>query len=189
MNKIKKYLNFEINSSIIMLVIGLGLLLFPEFFTATVCYILGALAIAFSISSVIKYVVSPITFFPLGYAIILFVIGIVLIVRHDSVISILPFVSGVFLLVNSIKEIMRALDYKKNYGQGWVSLLIPSLIMLVLGVILMAFPFGSVMLMLRIVGAALVYSAIENIFHINYIKRRIDKSEPIEGSFSDSNQE
>ena len=32
-------------------------------------------------------------------------------------------------------------------------------------------------------------TAIENIFHINYIKRRIDKSEPIEGSFSDSNQE
>lgn len=182
---IKKYLKAQSVSAIVMLVIGLGLLIFPGFFAQTVCYILGALAIAFAVSSIISYIRSPIVFFPMGYGIALFIIGIVLISYHKQVISILPLGVGIYLVINGISELLRALEYKKSYGGNWNSVIIPACITLAFGIILVLFPFGSTMFMLRVIGAALIYCAAENLFHFGYVSRKIDSLGPIEGSFTD----
>ncbi len=184
-NFLGKIISHEITSAVITLLAGIGLVIFPDVFAATVCYVLGGLALFFALSCIIKYIIYRTSFFSLGFGIALAVIGTALIAKHENVISILPFTVGIFLLINSAGELVRIIDYKKTTGKGILALVIPTVLTLTAGLVLVLYPFESVTLTLRIVGGCLIYSSAENLFRLCYIKSKLDKEAPIEGTFLD----
>ncbi len=186
-------------SCIILLIAGLGLMIFPEYFSQTVCYFLGVLALAFAASGIIKYFAFQASVFSLVAGFIALAIGLTLIYNHTGILNILPTTVGIFMLINGISEITSIYAYKRLMGGSVTSLMISACVTLAGGILLLVYRSQSVTITLRIIGGCLIYSALQGLFRALYVKiksgksdkkprykKTTDKNRPIEGTFTDT---
>ncbi len=175
--------------NIITLIAGICLAVFPGLFVKTVCYILGALAVCYAIYRFIKIYKSASFAFGMITPFIIFFLGLTLIYNHDGVMSILPITIGVYLMVGGISGLMKVHESIGAFSKNMIKYYLPSAISLIIGLILLFFPFGSTLLVLRVVGAALIYSALQNFFTGGFTKKPHRDNGPIEGKFEDKSDE
>ncbi len=175
--------------NIITLIAGICLAVFPGLFVKTVCYILGALAVCYAIYKFIKIYKSSASAFSMITPFIIFFIGLTLIYNHDGVMSILPITIGVYLMVGGISGLMKVHESFGAFSKNMIKYYLPSAISLIIGLILLFFPFGSTLLVLRVVGAALIYSAIQNFFTGDFNRKQKSSNGPIEGQYEDKSDE
>ena len=187
-------------TSIVCVVLGLVLLLVPGLALHLVGKLLGALVFIYGIMNVISYFrsdgIHPVFRFGLVYGVVFALIGALLFNRSGAVASIVPLVFGIVLLVNGVSSLQSALDLKRmRYGRWWLSLG-TALVTLILGLILVFNPFGTAALLVRIIGAVLVYQGISNLLVAGRVSREarslgaelehmFNKRGPIEAHFSD----
>jgi len=174
--------------NIITLIAGICLALFPGFFVKTVCYILGVLAVCYSIYKFIRIYKYPSSALGLITPLILFFLGTNLIYRHDRVMSILPFSIGIYLMVGGINGLMKAHEIIGSFSKSNIKYYLPSGISLILGFILLFFPFGSTLLVLRVVGGALIYSALQGFITSHFDKNTQNNNGPIHADFEDKSE-
>jgi len=84
-------------------------------------------------------------------------IGLFVALRSEMLISIIPFVVGMFLLVSSVTSLQKAFELKRMNYAGWNHGLIFTLIKLALALIIVMNPFGTAMTLTRFIGGCLVY--------------------------------
>ena len=98
----------------------------------------------------------------LGLVVLL--IGIWIFVKPQSVLSLIPIVIGVILAVHGVQDLKVAFDTKRNGYTKWWSMLLMAIISLALGIICIVNAFGMVTLTMQIIGIALVYDGISDIW-------------------------
>ena len=72
-------------------------------------------------------------------------------------ISIIPFVVGVFLLISSVSSLQKAFELKRMNYAKWNHGLFFTLIKLALALIIVMNPFGTAMALTRFIGGCLVW--------------------------------
>ena len=109
--------------------------------------------------------------------------GVVVIENPEAIASVIPFVLGLIIIVNSATKLQYSFELKKEKNDLWLSTLILSIIMVICGIVLIFNPFKGAVLLTRIVGIfILIYSildltstiVINNTF--NKIKNSIEES-------------
>ena len=157
--KTSKFLRGEILSSICYIALGLCLVLIPDQTVNIICKVVfGLVMIAAGIYHIIIYAAEKekATVLDLFTGVIAAVLGVFLFFTPQIVIKILPYLLGAFVVVDSIWKFKGSSKLKKvNQGQ-WKVLLIGSLIFLVLGVGVMAYPFKKVSRMILVSGILLI---------------------------------
>ena len=187
MKKISVKFSTQKSINIIMLISGICLLLFPSLFVKTVCYFAGAACICFSIFKFILLFKTGLLVFTFFLPLITFFVGLMLIYSHNGILSILPLTVSIYLIMGGIKSIMKVNEIYGSFNRHTIRHYIPSAISFAFGLVLLLFPFGSIILVLRVIGAALIYSTLQNHITLRFYSKPKSSNGPIEAEFEDKN--
>lgn len=155
-----------------LIALGLWLFVCPGVSSATICVVLGAVSVLYGIIKLLGYFSNDLyrlAFqFDLAVGILSIILGLLLILRPDAVLSFLPTVVGVFILVDSILRFQTSIDAKHFGMDKWWGILLISCAGAVLGVLLLFRPFESAMAMIRLIGLTLMIDGVENLVTCAY---------------------
>lgn len=184
---INKFLKSSIISSVSLIALGILLIFQSEVTIITISYIIGSILIALGAIAAIRFIkhIKDISRSDLDiiYGIVCIILGVVVIENPEAIASVIPFVLGLIIIVNSATKLQYSFELKKEKNDLWLSTLILSIIMVICGIVLIFNPFKGAVLLTRIVGIfILIYSildltstiVINNTF--NKIKNSIEES-------------
>ena len=175
--------------SVIGIVIGLVLLLFPGQSLDLICRIIGALILVGGIIELVMGLIGSGTMpgsLTIGMGAFIIIVGLFIVVRPDILVSILPFVAGIFLIVHNISSLVNSFSLAgSKYGYWWVGLLL-SLLGIVLGVILFFNAHSTAEFIARIVGIFALYNSISSLWissrkaHVAKVKKQEEDALDVE---------
>ena len=166
-NIMTKLLKSSIWSSIALVVLGFLLIFYSEVTIISISYVIGGILIAIGVIALIKYI-SNINKdikneIDIVYGIGTIILGIIVISNPKAIASIIPFVLGVLIVINSTAKIDYSFRLKKNKNKLWISTLVVALVALVCGVLLIFNPFAGAEFITKIIGIILVVYAVLDI--------------------------
>lgn len=171
--------------SALYLGLGVFLLLRPGTALNIVCYALGAVVLACAAAQLIRYFISEHgvlqSQLTLISGLICLVLGAFLFLRSDIVVSILPIVFGLFVVFDSIGRVQNALELRRCGYASWKGFLTLPVLSVVLGVIMILNPFGTMETLVMAIGIILVVEGAINLLSALYTMlavRRFNKLKP-----------
>jgi uncharacterized membrane protein HdeD (DUF308 family) len=158
-------------SAILFILLGLVLLIWPEIASRIVCYALGGLILLFALFCVVRFFTDKKVYFIFNFDLVVGLIaagmGIFMLIRPDLVISILPFVVGLFLVFSSILDFQKTF-LLRNYGNSrWKSSLVFTCIKLVFGIVLLCLPLLIAQTLVRLIGIGLMYNGLSELWIVS----------------------
>lgn len=169
-----------------VLTIGLGVVLiaWPMEVTGLICRILGAILVVMGAVYIFGYVMEGRSILTVTGGLLFLLLGVWIIITPESIVVFVPIVIGVILLVHSLKDFQMASEAKKCGSERWMILFLLALLNCAFGVICICDSFGVISVAVRVLGIALVYDGISNMFIMYHtamaIKYAADKLEPID---------
>ena len=175
-----KLLKSSIWSSIALIILGLLLIFYSEVTIISISYVIGGILIAIGVIALLKYI-SNINKdikneIDIVYGIGTIILGIIVISNPKAIASIIPFVLGVLIVINSTAKIDYSFRLRKNKNSLWISTLIVSLVALVCGVLLIFNPFAGAEFITKIIGIILVVYAILDIVSTIRISKELKET-------------
>ena len=159
----------EIIVSIFLFIIGLCLFIWADKVTSTFSFIMGGILIGYSIVNGIVYFKNKETNTILILStVLMFVMGLILILRPNIISEIISFVVGIYILLSSISNLNITLNNKQN--KKYHLNLILSILGIILGVLCIL---GKILvpdLILRYLGLMLMIYSVIDILGIKSIK-------------------
>jgi uncharacterized membrane protein HdeD (DUF308 family) len=163
----KNLRNVWLGISIFVLLVGLALIIWPTGSQNVLCYIVGAVLMLAGIvqaflhwkdgknSNAISAYIS---------AVLLFLIGLLLLLRKDAFLQMWSLIMGALLIIDSLYKLNIALHLKKAALKSWKRSLIVTAVLLVCGVLMIFAPSQSTKAITVLIGIALVLDAGANIW-------------------------
>lgn len=147
-------------TSIVYIVIGLILVIWPSTARQIIIYAIGAAALLYGGFRIVDFFVrkehlSGTIQLGVALGIACMLLGLFLIFKVDLVVSLLAAVIGVAVIVDSVLRLQIALNLRHIGGRYWAVLLVTSLVTLGLGILLLFNPF-TVIKVATIVGGVLL---------------------------------
>ena len=153
--------------SVIYIILGVILLIYPSQTIDVICRIIGATAVICGAYMIMKFFFrgasSILSATGLVFGIFCLVCGIILIASPDFVKSILPFIIGIVIIIDSAFKLMTSFEIKNTTREGWLGVLVLSVIGLVFGFIIVFNAGATADFIVRIIGVSLIVEAIENL--------------------------
>ncbi len=167
--------------AILMIIIGLFLVIFPDKTAITVALVIGwILLIAGGVAAVISLMSKPVTepdnpatvsssfgaarLTVIIFSLIVAFIGIWMIVAPTSVIGLIPVILGLMLVVDAINNFRLAAECRSYKDSSWFFLIVIGVVSLIFGIICILEGFSVVAFGLRIVGIILIIDGISDIY-------------------------
>lgn len=170
-NFLIKLKHLSIITVLASLIIGVVLIVKPDEALQVVSLILGAAIILLGIGSWIYYFAKDNFVFFAIMGTLALITGIIVCVKYKSIITVLLLIFGIFLIISGVIDLISAIDAKKKGIRGWgVSLAMAAAVM-ILGLIVSANPFSSMVLVTRLLGVALLVYAVMDIIAFFQVKK------------------
>ena len=171
-NKVKKIYFTSLISSILILVLGILVLARPDFILNTVSTIIGGIVLIPGIISLVDYFKNKYT--PnLVVGVIACILSFVFIFNSKFISSILPFVLGIYFIIDGIRKLQYALELKKNRVTSYMTSVITSILILTCGVLMIVNPFGGALAITQVIGIFMIVYAILDIYNAVMMKKGI----------------
>ncbi len=169
---INSFFRSSIISAISLFAFGALLIVQSEASIITISYIIGAILIALGVIAGLRFFKSKDTKNDLDiiYGVVCIILGIVVIKNPEAIASIIPFIIGFVIIVNSATKLQYSLELKREKNKLWLSTMLLSIIMLVCGIVLIFNPFKGAVLLTRVVGIFIVIYAVLDIISTIVIK-------------------
>lgn len=166
-----KIKNLSIITIIASAVMGIVLLARPGETLYVVSMICGITMIALGVGALISYFVKDRNMLLIILAVISVVMGIIVCVKYKSIVSILLFLFGLFILISGIVDLITSIDVKR-YGFGdWIVSFLMSLVTVVLGLLIVVNPFSSSLAVIRLLGISLIVYAVLDLIAFIQVKK------------------
>lgn len=178
LKKIKKYLLLEAAVSLGM---GLCLLLLPRTTMKTILYITAAYLLVRGIFNLVSYFRNRAAFSLVNglliSGIVQVVFSVVLFRFPMSVAVLLPIALGLSVMIGSTLHMAYALDIRREFGKGWVPVLLYGLLTAVAGLLLVINPMSGIVVFTVACGVLLLLKAAGDV-GIYFVLRRLGRLEP-----------
>lgn len=156
--------------SIIELILGVVLLIWPVSSLVVVCIAMGIGLLVAGIMGLVQGVQVPVVgVLTQGASIVSIVVGLALICAHSFFIAIIPLTFGLIILVGSLYKLLQALNGPQQ-GSSKVGGVVLSVVMMILALAIMVHPFGTMDVIMRFVGVLLIINAAVDLWYL--FKRR-----------------
>ena len=166
-----KIKNLSIITIIASAVMGIVLLARPGETLYVVSMICGITMIALGVGALISYFVKDRNMLLIILAVISVIMGIIVCVKYKSIVSILLFLFGLFILISGIVDLITSIDVKR-YGFGdWIVSFLMSLVTTVLGLLIVVNPFSSSLAVIRLLGISLLVYAVLDLIAFIQVKK------------------
>ena len=172
--KINKYINLSIILSVLFMIVGVLLIIWPKASLDTFAYIIGTILIVYGIYSFIdSFTINPIFFFfQMVTSILSFLLGICVFLNPSIFESIIPITLGIFFVISGIFS-LRISFIIKDMGSSFVMSLISSILMIICGIILIINPAGTIIVLTTLIGILLIVYSISNVVDMCIFKSRV----------------
>lgn len=162
----KNFIKSSIISSLVLLAFGILLIVQSEMTIITISYIIGGILIALGAIAILKFfkLIKDVnrTDLDIIYGLVCIILGVIIIDNPEAIASIIPFLIGLIIVLNSATKLQYSIELKKEKNDLWLSTLILSIVMVVCGTVLIFNPFKGAVLLTRIVGIfILIYSVLD----------------------------
>ena len=193
METLKKFKASSYAVSIIYIIVGLIMLLNPSFVSDAVNYVIGVLiviyGVIYSISLYQKKDVEIYGKFDFVAGIVCISFGLFLIFNPDMLVSLIPFCTGIILLMDAIRFIVNSFRLKKLGFGSWSVNLIVGIIFLGFSIFIIINAKSISLLVLRFIGAFLIIDALLDFFtemrFRRFEKKNVKKYEVIEAQIEE----
>lgn len=169
-------------SALLTIIIGIVLVVWPDWSGRLMCYLLGAALIIMGLVQLIIYIrgqrIGFFSKFSMVMDIVLILLGIWVCVRPDAILALIPIVIGIMMLIHGCMDIQYTIDIKNAGASKWWIALICALVTLVLGVFLVMHPFLAFEITMVVIGAGLLYDGISDLVLMivaEHVQRKSDK--------------
>lgn len=162
-------------SSILCLVLGLVLLLWPGLTMRIVCTTVGAVLIVSGVVRMIAYFTardgSMYSQLNLVFGIILAAVGVWIVISPGKVLALIPIIMGIIIALHGLHNIRQAILLSRDkYNNWWVALLL-GILTVGFGVLLVCRPFAAVDTMVMLIGIFLIYDGLSSIWIVTRISK------------------
>lgn len=165
--------------SLCMIALGFYIVFHPGASLLTICYLTGAFCILFAVAKFIGYFSRDaygLAFqFDFALGIFALVLGILLLFHPGNVLALIQFITGLFILIDSVFKFQTSLDARRFGLKRWWSILLAASLSAIAGIFLLFNPFGGAALMI-LVGIALIVGGLQNLvvvlYTVKYVRRR-----------------
>ena len=162
-------------ASVVYIVLGLVLVIWPHTSSSIICAGFGIFLLLYGAITIISFFVhdsrTGLLRFELILGILFAGLGIFFLVRPDVVLSVLPVVLGVYIVIDALLNLKRALELRRMEHGGWTIYLVLSLITVVLGLVVVFWPMLAGATLVQLIGAALVYSGAADLWTLFQLSR------------------
>ena len=158
--------NSFISTSVLYTLLGLVLIAAPGKAIRWACFLIGAVTLWYGISRIMAYRRSGMEYgrrFELFIGVALVALGAFLLVSPMFIVSIIPSALGIYILVDSVSAIKRALDMKALGFEKWWGPFISALVLSVFGAVMVLNPFGTLEALIRFVGVGFVFDGLSTL--------------------------
>ncbi len=169
-------------TTILTVIVGLVLVIWPDISGKILCYTLGAAVILMGVIQLIGFLrgerLGIVNKFSVFMGIILVILGIFVCANPQTVLSIIPVVVGIVILMHGCMDIAYTLDIKNTGAARWWIALLAAVITFVFGLLLVLHPYFAFEMTMTILGIALLYdggSDLALIIVAEYKQRQSDK--------------
>lgn len=153
-------------SAICCIAFGIVLLLWPTEVTTMTCKVIGAVIAVLGVARVASYAISSREKhginLPLGM--VLFLVGVWIFLKPQSIQSLLLIGIGVVLFVHGFEDLKYAFETKRGGYASWWVILILAVLGMGLGIACIVDCFGVISVTLTFVGIVLIYDGITDIW-------------------------
>ena len=166
-----------IASSILTLVVGVMLAIYPGNTLSLIGKVIGVALMIIGVSQVVIFFKNEKedrvanTSFALG--IILFAMGLYVFINDKSLTNVFTTIIGLLICIKSIYKIQLAISLK-NYSSTWKYNLVSGLIVLSMGLIIIFYPIETASTILRVIGVILIVSSVYEIIESLVVIKKID---------------
>lgn len=154
-------------SSVAFIVVGLALLSWPEASLRVVCGLFGLVILLKGVGSIYSFLKAEVrgffSYFGWLFGAAAVALGIFLLIRPQTVVSILPILVGLFVIMDGVMRVQTAFELRAAGYDRWWSMLILALISAALGVVMLVNPFGTVELLVMAIGVILMVEGALNL--------------------------
>lgn len=169
-------------SAIVTVVVGLILVIWPDISGKILCYTLGTALIIMGIIQLIVFLrgerIGIVNKFSMGMGIVLVVLGILVCVNPQTVLSIIPIIIGIIMFLHGLMDVIYTIDIKNTGATKWWIALIAALVTLLAGLFLIFNPYFAFEITMTIIGIALLYDGGSDLILLivsAYKQRQTDK--------------
>lgn len=172
-----------ITISILSLLAGIAMVIWPGASVITICYVVGSAAILVGAVRLAGYFSKDsynLNFqFDFAMGLVFLILGTVLIFHPGDTVAVLHFSVGILVLVDSVFKLQTALDAKHFGLKKWWVMLLCALLCAGLGLVLVILPFRTAEILVKVTGAALAVNSGENILTAGYTVKSKKRVVPI----------
>lgn len=173
--KIKKMNITSIIFSVLFILIGLFLIIKPEGAIHVVAYALGIMLLVWGIVSMIQFFSKKNSQNYLEFSFILgmlvFIFGIIILIKPDTIASIIPLLLGVWMISNGVTKLSYALTINKE-NNATASIIVSGLIV-ILGIFLIFNPFAGAKTITQIIGVLMIIYSVLDLIECIFIKKTV----------------
>lgn len=168
--------------SIVCILLGGVLIFFPEAVNEMIAYMLAAAMFVFAVIELYNYFKKDVkaNFYrnDLVFAVVALVIGIILLAKRDTIISLVPIVLGSVIIISGVKKLQNGLDLLRIKMNGWKTLLALSAVNIIFGIIMVVCALETAAVITILIGVGLLYSGLTDLFAIIWVSRSAKAFKP-----------
>ncbi|MDD4292084.1 MAG: DUF308 domain-containing protein [Clostridia bacterium] len=166
--------------SILGILIGTCLIIWPSISAVTLCYIFGGLTVLVGVIRIICYFRGEVYGLPVftGFAegTLDILVGVLLILHPGTTVDFLPVLVGVMVIIDSLFELQASIELLGLKVMGGWSVLLIAVLGAVLGVLLIIDPFSGKEVLMIMIGVSLIANGIQGLTAIGYVSRFIKEN-------------
>ena len=174
-------------AAILYVILGLVLLLWPGVSAVVFCYAFGGVLLAYGVVTVVSFFLRDSRqgsfVFELLLGIIAAALGLLFLLRPAIVATILPVILGLFIVVDGLVNLKRALELRRMAYVRWNIPLWLSVGSVTLGAFIVFQPFLAAEALVMFLGAVLIYEGVSDlwtIFRVTQWTKEYRKTHPVD---------
>lgn len=173
LEKLNKFLYSSIVISIIMFIIGLIFIIYPDVSFKTITYVLSIVLIINGLYFIIEKESSIFFSSFLTLGVIELLLGLVMLLNPDILRTLFPIVVGIIMIAKSSLDLRLSLVLHDNKYNSWLSIFLCSLISILCGLVIIFNPNLGTIALTTSLGIIIILFSISNIVDTILFKKDI----------------
>ena len=173
-----------LSSAVLCILLGIVLLVYPDTSLTIVCRTVGVIVLITGLGFVGSYLrVGKTKWFgkvELVFGSIFAILGGFIVLYPLGIISIVPLVFGILLVYHGIANMKQAFELRQYKDNGWWLPVLIAASTIALGVVIMRNPFGTIEMLMRIIGVCILYDGLMNTMLVGRFVKSIRNFRKIE---------
>lgn len=166
-----------LSSAILCVILGIVLVAYPDTSMTLVCRTVGVIVLITGLGLVFGYLKSGKEHWygkiELVFGTILVIVGGFLILRPLGLISIIPIIFGILFIYHGLANMRQAMELRQYKDKGWWLPVLIAATTVLLGIFIINYPIRTMDIIMRVIGACLIYDGLANTVLVGRFVRSI----------------